>query len=385
VIGIPVARLFGIEIRVHLGWVLPLALIAVVAVDQIQSATPSLEPATAWGLGAVVAAAFFLSSLVHDLVHAIVARSRGIPVSTIAVSFFGGATPFDPVAPNATDDLAIAASGPLASLAIAAAAGLLGALAAALGGDLALLAVPLAALLVLNALLGGVNLVPAYPLDGGRIVRALAWRRTGSEQSGWRAAAASGRISGIAAVIVGIGVLAIGSTTNGAMIAVSGWFLILSARTIRDRTRVDELIGDLHVRDAMEAAGATVHPTLTLDTFAAQVLDGDSGTTAVPVTENDEVVGLVGVRQLNRVRRGKWPDTRVQDVMIRPPRLVLLSPEDPLPRAVIGLQRANVDGLPVLEGKELVGVLTRPSVGKVVAERMAKVDRGTRVERRRIL
>jgi CBS domain-containing protein len=234
-------------------------------------------------------------------------------------------------------------------------------------------------------LLGGVNLVPAYPLDGGRIVRAIAWRRTGSEQSGWRAAATSGRISGIAAVAIGLGFLALGSATNGAMIALSGWFLILSARTIRDRIRVDELIGDLHVRDAMEPAGTTVHPTLTLDTFAAQVLDGESGVTAVPVTESNEVVGLVGIRQLNRVRRNKWPQTRVQDVMVRPPRLTIVAPDDPLPRAVVGLQRANVDGLPVLEDGTLVGVLTRPSVGKVVAERMAKVDRGTRVARRRIL
>jgi Zn-dependent protease len=384
-IGIPIARLFGIEIRVNIAWVLPLALIAVVAVDQIETSTPSLEPLTAWGLGAIVAAAFFVSSLVHDLVHAIVARSRGIPVSTIAVSFFGGATPFDPAAPNAADDLAIAASGPLASLAIAGAAGILAVVAAGLGGELGLLALPLAAVLVLNALLGGVNLVPAYPLDGGRIVRAIAWRRTGSEQSGWRAAAASGRFSGIAAVAVGIGVLAIGSATNGAMIALSGWFLILSARTIRERLRVDELIGDLHVRDAMEPAGPTVHPTLTLDTFAAQLLDVESGTTAVPVTESDEVVGLVGVRQLNRVRRNRWPETRVQDVMVRPPRLVIVAPDDPLPRAVVGLQRAGVDGLPVLEDGKLVGVLTRPSVGKVVAERMAKIDRGTKVVRRRIL
>jgi CBS domain-containing protein len=257
--------------------------------------------------------------------------------------------------------LAIAASGPLASLAIAGLSGVLAVAAAAFGGDLGLLAVPLVALFVLNAILGGINLVPAYPLDGGRIVRAIAWRRTGSELSGWRAAALSGRISGFAGVVIGLAVLLIlGNTTDGA--------------TIRDRLRVDELIGDLHVRDAMEPATITVHSGLTLDTFASQLLDGASGTTAVPVTEDDRVVGLVGLRQVNRLRRDKWPTTRVGDVMVKPPRLPLLSADDPLPTAVAGLQRANVDGLPVVVDGRLVGLVTRPGVGKLVAERMPKVD-----------
>ena len=375
-IGVPVARILGIEIRVQLAWILPMALVAVLAYDQIQTTSPGLEAAVAWGLGAAVSAAFFLSSLVHDLVHAIVARSRGIQVQSIAVSFFGGATPLDPTAPNPGDDLAIAASGPLASLAIAGACGVLAFATAGLGGDLGLLAVPLAALLVLNALLGGINLVPAYPLDGGRIVRAIAWRRTGSEISGWRAAATSGRLSGMAAVVVGLGVLLLGSTTNGAMIALSGWFLVLSSRTIRDRLRVDELIGDRHVRDAMEPSTVTVHPALTLDTFAAQLLDPESGTSAVPVTDGDAVVGLVGLRQVNRVRRDKWPVTHVADVMVKPPRLVIVGPDTPLPEAVAAIQRANVDGLPVVEEGRLTGVLTRLGVGRIVTDRMPKVDAG---------
>lgn len=378
-IGVPVARILGIEIRVQLAWILPIALIAVLAYDQIQTTRPELETAVAWGLGAAVAAAFFLSSLVHDLVHAIVARSRGIQVQSIVVSFFGGATPLDPTAANPRDDLAIAASGPLASLVIAGGCGVLAFVAAGLGGNLGLLAVPLAALLVLNALLGGINLVPAYPLDGGRIVRAIAWRRTGSETSGWRAAATSGRLSGLAAIAVGLGVLLLGSTTNGAMIGLSGWFLVLSSRTIRDRLRVDELIGDLHVRDAMEPSTVTVHPALTLDTFASQLLDPESGTTAVPVTDGDEVVGLVGLRQVNRVRRDRWPATHVADVMVKPPRLAIVGPDMLLAEAVAGFQRANADGLPVVEAGQLVGVLTRLGVGRIVTERMPKVDNRRRL------
>lgn len=374
-IGVPVARVLGIEIRVQLGWVFVLALIGVLAVDEIQAVATDIEPALAWVLGGVVAAGFFLSSAIHDLVHAVVARRRGIAVPAIAVSFFGGATPLDPTAPSARDDLAIALAGPLASLGVAGACAILGAGAAAVGGDGRLVATILAALLVLNLLLGGVNLVPAYPLDGGRVIRALAWARSGSERTGWRTAATSGRVSGLVAVGLGFVLIALGGTWNGAMLALAGWFLILSARTIGDRVRVDELIGGLTVGDAMEPATVTVHRSLTLDTFAGQLLDGTSPMVAVPVVEGDVVVGLVGIRQVRGMRQDRWPTTRVEDVMVQPPRLVLLKPEDELATSVAAIGRAVVDGLPVVDsGGRLVGLLTRTGLRSVVAGRLGRAE-----------
>ncbi|HYL40896.1 MAG TPA: site-2 protease family protein, partial [Candidatus Binatus sp.] len=356
-IGVPVARILGIEIRVQLGWVFVLALIGALAVDQIQSSSVGMEPAVAWLLGGLVAAGFFLSSAIHDLVHAVVARSRGMDVSAVVVSFFGGSTPLDPIAHSARDDLAIAISGPLASLAVAAACGLVGLGAAALGGDVNVVTI-LAALVVLNLLLGGVNLVPAYPLDGGRVVRALAWSRSGSERTGWRAAAMSGRLIGLVAIGLGLVAMALGGLWNGAMVSLSGWFLVLSARSIGDFVRVDDLIGGVTVRDAMEPAAVTVHRTLSLDTFAGQLVDGTAAALAVPVVDGDAVVGLVGVRQVRGVRRNRWPTTRVEDVMVRPPRLVLLKPEDDLAPSVAAMSRGLVDGLPVVAPDgHLVGLL----------------------------
>jgi Zn-dependent protease/CBS domain-containing protein len=371
--GVPVARIFGIEIRVQWGWVFVLALIGVLAFDQLQMTMVDLEPAIAWLLAALIAAGFFLSSAFHDLIHALVARRRGVAVPSIAVSFFGGVTPLDPMASNARDDLAIALAGPLASLGIAGVFGLLGAGAAAIGGELTVVATIFAVLLVLNLLLGGINLVPAYPLDGGRVIRALAWRRTGSERQGWRAAGLSGRLSGLAALAAGLLVMLVGSTLNGAMIALSGWFLILSARSIRDRVRIDELLGGLQVRDAMDEVPATVHRTLSIDTFADQLLDGASPMIALPVIEDDRVVGLVGLRQVRGIRRGRWPTTRVEEVMAAPPRLALVSPEDDLTAAVAVLGRSDLDGLPVVDADgRLIGLLTRPGVGKLVASRLGQ-------------
>lgn len=367
--GIPIARIFGIEVRVQLGWAFVLAIVAYVAVGQLNVIDPTLEEGMAWALGAVVAVGFFISSVTHDLAHAIVARRRGIDVRSIAVSFFGGATPLDPSSPDPGDDAAIAASGPIASLAIG---GL------CLGGTAAVVAVNneftaaagvFAVLVFLNLILGLVNLVPAYPLDGGRIVRDLAWRRSGSERSGWRAAWQTGRITGLVVIGIGIVFLVAQGDMTGAFIALTGWFFILSSNSVRDRIRLDDLVGPHVVRDAMEEAPVTVHPSLTIDTFAAQLLDGASAMTAVPVVEGESIVGLLGIAQVRRIRRSDWVTTRVADVMAKPPKLSFLGPAEPLRQGLERIYRAGLDGLPVLDDGRLLGVLTKRGIGRFLHER----------------
>jgi len=367
--GIPIARIFGIEIRVQLGWVLVLALIAVIAVGQLTAVDPEIETVVAWILGGVVALGFFLSSVSHDLAHALVARRRGVEVSSIGVAFFGGSTPFDPASPNPGDDAAIALSGPLTSIGIA---GIL------FAGSFAVVSATrefnaaagvLSVLVLLNLLLGLINLVPAYPLDGGRIVRDLAWRRTGSERSGWRVAYLTGRFTGLAVIAIGVALLLPQGDVTGAMVALTGWFLILSANAVRDRVRLDDLVGGHTVAEAMDVEPATVHPGLTVDTFAAQLLDGGSSVTAVPVVDADEVVGLLGIGQVRRLMPSRWASTRVAEVMAKPPRLTFLSGGDPLKGALERMQRAGLDGLPVLEDGRLAGVLTRRGIARFVQQR----------------
>ena len=367
--GIPIARIFGIEIRVQLGWVIVLALIAVIAVGQLTAVDPELETAVSWILGGLVALGFFVSSVSHDLAHALVARRRGVDVQTIAVAFFGGSTPLDPASPNPGDDAAIALSGPLTSIGIAT---------LLFGGSVAVVSVTrefnaaagvLSVLVLLNLLLGLINLVPAYPLDGGRIVRDLAWRRSGSERTGWRAAYLTGRITGVVVIALGIALLVPRGDVTGAMVALTGWFLILSANSVRDRVRLDDLVRGHVVSEAMDDEPATVHPGLTVDTFAAQMLDGASRVTAVPVVQGDAVVGLLGIGQVRRLLPARWASTRVEDVMVKPPRLTFLAPDDALKGALERIQKAGLDGLPVMEDERLAGVLTRRGIATFVQER----------------
>jgi Zn-dependent protease/CBS domain-containing protein len=364
--GIPIARIFGIEIRVQLGWVIVLALIAVIAVGQLTAIDPELEAVMSWVLGGIVALGFFVSSVSHDLAHALVARRRGVKVETIGVAFFGGSTPFDPASPNPGDDAAIAASGPLTSIGIAAVLFAASVGLATVGNRIDAGVGVLSVLVLLNLLLGVINLVPAYPLDGGRIVRDLAWRRSGSERTGWRVASLTGRATGFVVIAIGVALILPNGDFTGAMVALTGWFLILSANAVRDRVKLDDLVGGRSVRDAMETDPPTVQPSLTVDTLAAQLLGAGSPVTAVPVVHGDEVVGLLGIGQVRRLRPNTWAATRVEDVMVKPPRLSVLAPGDPLKAALERIQRAGVDGLPVLEDGALVGVVTRRSIAGLV-------------------
>jgi len=311
----------------------------------------------------VVALGFFLSSVFHDLAHALVARRRGVDVSSIGVSFFGGSTPLDPASPDPRHDVVIAASGPLVSIGIALVLLGLTAGATALGEAFETATGVLAVLVFLNLVLGLVNLVPAYPLDGGRIVRDLAWRRSGSEQTGWQTAARSGRVTGYLVGAAGLYLVVIQEGATGAMLALTGWFLILSANALRDRVRLEGLVRGRTVADAMEPDPVTVSPSLTVDTFAAQLIDGESPLTAVPVVQGEQIVGLLGVRQVRSMRRDAWATKRVEQVMVRPPKLELLAPTESLKSGLERMHRAGVDGLPVAADGRLIGVLTRRSVG----------------------
>lgn len=368
--GVPIARIRGIEVRVQLGWVLVVALVASLAVVQMAGAVPDLPVPVQWLLGVIVGVAFFLSAMLHDLAHAVVARRRGVDVRSVVVSFFGGTTPADPKSDVPGDDLAIAVSGPAVSILVGLA---LGAVAVVLGGNgsqIGRAVAEIGAILgVLNLLIGLVNIIPAYPMDGGRIVRAIAWRQTHSVARGWATAALTGRLTGLLMVALGAIAFARGEITNGAMVALSGWFLVLSSRAIRERLKIDDLIVGLRIEDAMERSPATVHPGLTVDTMAGQLLDPESGVTAVPVVEHDAVVGVIGIRDVRRMRRSAWATARVADVMVGPPRLHLLGPNQTLVEGVERLQGSGLDGVPVVEGGQLVGILTRRAIGEAIRAR----------------
>ena len=373
--AVPVARILGFEIRVHVSWAIILAVIGVTAATQVAQRFPEIGNAGSWVVGAVIAAAFLLSALAHELGHAIAARRIGLPGGPIIVYFFGAAAPSRLETARPRDEVVIAAAGPLVSLAVGAifvAMSLVGDLAG--GGAVQGIGRVAFAIGALNLLLGGFNLLPAFPLDGGRIVRGLAWARTGDPARALRIAASAGRYLGILLATAGIiGIFAVDSV-DGLMLAIAGWFLISNASAVLRDAEIDAMLDGISVADVMDHDVSGVPPGLTLDTFADQILDGVSQS-AVAVMRGPELLGMVGEKQVRRVKRDRWARTQVQDLMVKGEALPKVAPETSLRDALDRLHRSGLDGLPVVESGAVTGIVTRRAVAKAVAEAVAEAAR----------
>lgn len=366
--ALPIARLFGFEIRVHVSWAIILAVIAVTAATQAAEVAPEIGPAGSWVVGAVVAAAFLLSALAHELGHAIAARHAGLPGGPVIVYFFGGAASTRLETTRPRDEVIVAFAGPLVSLTVGG-----GLMAIALLGELAgngsVQAVGRVAFVVgvMNLLLGGVNLLPAFPLDGGRIARGLAWARTDDPSRALRIAASTGRYLGILFATAGIVGILVVDSLDGLLLAVCGWFIVSSAGAVERSADIDAMLEGISVADVMDHDVSGVPPGLTLDTFADQMLDGASQA-SVPVLRGPDLLGMVGAKQVRRIRRDRWADTRAEDLMVSGDALPSVGPEMSLRDVLDRLHRSGLDGLPVLESGTLTGIVTRRAVAKAVAE-----------------
>ncbi len=368
-IGIPIMRIAGIEIRVHLSWAIVIGLIAVLATSQISAVAPGIGDPLRLILAVLVGVGFFVSALIHDLGHALVARSRGVEVPTLIVSFFGGTTPLDPEAPDGRSEALIAIAGPLTSLIVAGILSIVVGALVALGGAAAAAAATVGIVLAaLNLLLGAANLVPAYPLDGGRLVRAVVWWRTGEERRGTMVAASVGRAIGWTVVGGGLVLAISGQMANGILVAVTGWFLATTARSLREAAQLEELLDGMRIDEFVERDAPRVAPGLTVDTLADGLLE-PGAIAAAAVVGAGGLVGVIGSGQVRRLRRGRWATTRAEELMASINRTPPLRVGSKLWPAVVRLRRSGLDGRPVMDADEVVGMFTRRSVGLAIRSR----------------
>lgn len=363
--GIPVARILGFEVRLHLSWLFIVAIVTVTVASRLTQFEPGIDPVMSWAIGLVGSLGFMLTVVAHELAHAVVARGDGYDPRVIVVHFVGSPAAVDIVASSPRAEARVALAGPLVSLVIGA---------VCVGLALGLLSVnralgPVADVLVivgaLDLILAAVSLVPAFPLDGGRLVRAAAWARTGDQRAGTRAAGRVGRFAGGVAMVAGLGIIIGGSPLDGIMVGLAGWFLMATARSLERWLVLDGLVAGMSVGEAMEQEIETISPQLTLDTVAAGVLDG-SVMPALPVVRDDVVIGLVGAAQVRGVAPRNWPSTRIEDVMVGGPDLPTARMDDRLADALDRLRLSRLDGMPVLDGTILRGVLTRRSIAALI-------------------
>jgi Zn-dependent protease/predicted transcriptional regulator len=363
---LPIVRLFGFEIRIHVSWAIIVAVLAVTVAAQVGSMEPDTSQPIRWVIGGFVAVSLLVSAILHELGHALVARRVGVPPGPVVVYFFGAAADPSLITTRPRAEIAVALAGPAVSLAIAAVLLLAASAMVTVGpppvqvaGDIALV------IGALNLLLGLFNLLPAFPLDGGRVVRGLAWARTGSAGEGLRAAAWVGRGLGIILAIVGIGFILLADSVDGLMVALCGWFLISTAGGVKRQALLDALIGDLRAGEVMDTMVQGVPPGLTIDTFAARVLDG-TASSSLPVVRGPDLLGMIGAAQLRRVRPDRWATTRAEDLMVGPPKMPVVDSQTPIRAVLDSLQRSGLDGLPVVDGGALAGVVTRRGVAEAL-------------------
>lgn len=366
--GVPIARILGFEIRLHLSWLFIIAIVTVTVAGRLTQFQEGLQPVVAWLIGLIGSLGFLVTVIAHELAHAIVARRDGATTRVLVVHFIGSPAPIDVIATSPRAEATTALAGPLTSLLLGVVLVGLALVVLAVGAWAGPISDVFLIIGVLDLLLAGVSLVPAFPLDGARLVRAAAWARTGNQRSGTRIAGLVGKLAGRVAMLFGLAIIITGDTLTGIMVGLVGWFLMASARSVDRWLVLDELVAGMSVREAMEKDLETISPQLTLDTFAASILDGTVAP-ALPVLQDDVLVGIIGLAQVRAVAQRNWSSTRTEDVMVAQPEMPTASPNDRLTDALERLRQSHLDGLPVVEEGTLRGVLTRRSIAALLHAR----------------
>jgi Zn-dependent protease len=367
--GVPIARLFGIEIRISLAWAVLAAIVTLIGAQQAAVMAPGMAVPLQWVVGGAVALGFLVSVVAHELAHALVGRRRGVASSTIMLGLIGGLAPLSIQAGKPVDELAIALAGPLLSLVLAALVLPAAVLAGMAGPGLGAIAGGLVLVGGLNLILGLVSLLPGLPLDGGRVVRALAWARSGDPDRAGRITARVGRVLGWATLGVGVALALAEQVTGGLLLLSFGWLVATGGRTLDRRLDLEILLRGATVGEAMLTDGPRVPPNLTVDTFADRY-QGPDAVTAVPVVEDELALGVIGAKRLRRLGRRRFGTVRAVDVMAAPPQAPFLAAGDALWDAVDTLNQAALDGLVVVEDGRFVGIITREAIAGVVRGRV---------------
>ncbi len=369
--GVPIARVLGIEIRVSLAWVVLLAIVTLMGAELATLDAPELHPVIQWLIGAGIALLFLLSVVAHELGHALVGRRRGVAVGSVVLGFIGGLAPLSIRASRPRDELIIALAGPVLSGFAALVLFVLGLLVVTVAPRLAVVADVLMVVGLLNLALSALSLVPALPVDGGRVVRAIAWARTGDMDRASLVSARVSRLVGWAIVGVGVAAALANLVLEGLVGLGLGWMLTSGGRAVERQVAMKRMLRGTHVEDAMRRDIGSISPHLTLDTFADR-FQGPDALPALPVVDGDVVVGVVGRRRVARLGRRRLGDARAGEVMAAPPEVPLLAPDDALWGAIELLGTSGQDGLAVADHGRLAGLLTRDGVADLVRLRAAR-------------
>jgi Zn-dependent protease/CBS domain-containing protein len=347
-------RVFGIEIGANWTWLIVFALIVwSLGASVFPSQDKGLSHATYWLMAAVAAVAFFASILLHELGHALVARREGVEIQGITLWLFGGVAKLRGRMPSAGAEFRIAIGGPLVSVAIATTLLLVAGLASlpkAVDGTVFWVG-------YINAFLLVFNLIPALPLDGGRILHSALWAWRGELVWATQVGASIGRGFGMLMIAAGVASLLFGVAAGGLWLAFIGWFLNMAAQAEAQQVIARERLGGLRVHDVMVEEPITVTPDLTIGEVIDTVAREHRHST-YPVVDDGHPIGLLPFRCLAQTPRSEWDERRVRDCMLDRDQVPTLPEDERASDALQELAQSEVGRALVVDDGRLAGLLS---------------------------
>ncbi|MCH8949404.1 MAG: site-2 protease family protein [Chloroflexi bacterium] len=361
-----IGKIFGIEIGVHWSWLFIFALITwSVAENVLTQFFPEWSNSQRWIVGVVVAIIFFASILLHELSHSLVAKAKGIPVEGITLFVFGGVSRLGREAQTAGEEFQIAIVGPLTSLAIGAAfaiawATLRGAApeVSAISGYLALI----------NGAIAAFNMLPGFPLDGGRVFRSIVWARNRNLLRATRIASKTGEY-------VAYGLMAAGAvqfffnTVGGVWLFIIGLFLRNASTSSYEQMVLQTTLRGLSAR-ALARTGVAVPPDMPVEQLVSELMLRGQGR-CYPVLSGQQLLGLITLTDVQRLEREQWPKTSVFHVMTPFEKLHTVAPEDEALQVLQLMSEKDVNQVPVVDGRLFIGMVSRGDVMHLIQVRHA--------------
>jgi Zn-dependent protease len=368
--NIKIAKVKGIDIGLHYSWFIIAALIAFSLAKQFHHANPDWSTHKIWATAVLTAALFFISLLVHELAHSLVAQSHGMRVREITLFALGGVSQIEDEANDAKTEFWMAIAGPIASLIIG--FGCLG-IASHFGWHYSttvhtVTAEILGWLGVINVSLALFNLIPGFPLDGGRVLRAILWAITKNADRATRIAARLGKVVALAFIVYGIWEFFSGGGFNGLWVVFIGWFLMDAAKASYAEVEITSALRDVRVEQVMSRDCAIVNREMSLQDFvdAHLLMSGDR---CFAVEDHASMVGIITPRDVAQIPRERWGSTTVDQAMRPLQQLHIIAPNTPVVDALKLMARNDVNQLPVVSNGTLEGIISRSQLLQLLTTR----------------
>jgi Zn-dependent protease/CBS domain-containing protein len=356
-----IATVGGIDIYIHWTWLLAFAFFTWSLGAYYDTTFRNWGHGGAYLVGAISTILLFVTVLLHELGHSFTARRLGLPVKSITLLIFGGVSNLTEEPPSARVEFLVALAGPLTSLILSGIFYLLH-LAVGTGSSSAVGAV-LGYLASVNLILAIFNLIPAFPLDGGRVFRSIVWAITGSMTRATRIATSTSRVISYLFIAAGlVETLVGGNFVGGIWLAFIGWYLYGSATASGQQAAVEQMLRGVDVADVMDPPPASIAPDVPVQSLLVDHLLDGSHRAAIVQDLDGRLVGLVTLSDLKDVPQADWTRTPVSRIMTPAARLVTVTPGEDLQKALGLLATNRYHQLPVVDNGHLAGILNRDHV-----------------------